>query len=161
MVYKSVNTEKMELLILPDQFIIKYSPAWMMILLLLGLILFFVSKKWRARLRKLNKHSFMPGVLFTVSFIFLVGGINLYVYKIVLNKDGIILFNIKQFNEQIKWTDMKRVEYQDKQKIVLFVNENVQQNKPIQIDLAELDKDSMYKVKILIDLKLKQSKRIN
>lgn len=103
----------------------------------------------------------MPGVLFTVSFIFLIGGINLYVYKIVLNKDGIILFNIKQFNEQIKWTDMKRVEYQDRQKIVLFVNENAQQDESIQIDLAELDKDSMYKVKVLIDLKLKQSKRIN
>ena len=103
----------------------------------------------------------MPGVLFTVSFIFLIGGINLYVYKIVLNKDGIILFNIKQFNEQIKWTDMERVEYQDKQKIVLFVNENAQQDESIQIDLAELDKDSMYKVKVLIDLKLKQSKRIN
>ena len=103
----------------------------------------------------------MPGVLFTVSFIFLIGGINLYVYKIVLNKDGIILFNIKQFNEQIKWTDMKRVEYQDKQKIVFFVNENTQQDESIQIDLAELDKDSMYKVKVLIDLKLKQSKRIN
>ena len=85
----------------------------------------------------------------------------MYVYKIVLNKDGIILFNIKQFNEQIKWTDMKRVEYQDKQKIVLFVNENAQQDESIQIDLAELDKDSMYKVKVLIDLKLKQSKRIN
>ena len=85
----------------------------------------------------------------------------MYVYKIVLNKDGIILFNIKQFNEQIKWTDMKRVEYQDKQKIVFFVNENTQQDESIQIDLAELDKDSMYKVKVLIDLKLKQSKRIN
>ncbi len=85
----------------------------------------------------------------------------MYVYKIVLNKDGIILFNIKQFNEQIKWTDMKRVEYQDRQKIVLFVNENAQQDESIQIDLAELDKDSMYKVKVLIDLKLKQSKRIN
>lgn len=157
----------MELLILPEQFIIKHSPEWMVILLLSGLLLFFVSKKWRARLRKQHKHSFMPGVLFTVSFIFLIGGINLYVYKIVFNKDGLILFNIKQFNQQIKWTDITRVEYQEQQKIVLFVkkelkeplNENGQGDKPIVIDLVELDKGSVNKVKILIDLKLKQRRR--
>lgn len=105
----------------------------------------------------------MPGVLFTVSFIFLIGGINLYVYKIVLNKDGIILFNIKQFNEQIKWTDIARVEYLDQQKIILFVKKKLEENgqwhKPIEIDLIKLDKGSVNKVKILIDLKLKQSRR--
>ena len=153
----------MELLILPDQFIIKHSPQWMVLLLLSGLLLFFISKKWRAQLRKLHKHSFMPGVLFTISFIFLIGGINLYVYKIVLNKDGIILFNIKQFNEQIKWTDIMRVEYQEQQKIILLVKKKREQNgqwdKSIEIDLSKLDKGSVNKVKILIDLKLTQSRR--
>ena len=157
----------MELLILSDQFIIKYSPAWMVVLLLSGLLLFFVSKSWRTRLRQLHQHSYMPGVLFTVSFIFLIGGINFYVYKIVMNKEGIILFNIKQFNEQVKWTDIQRVEYQARQNIVLFINdeqnkvlnEKGQQVKTMQINLAELDKISVDKVKILIDLKLKQSKR--
>ena len=127
-------------------------------LLFLGLLLFLGSKMWRTHLLKLHKHSFMPSVLFTVSFIFLIGGINLYVYKIVLNKDKIILFNIKQFNQQIKWTEMERVDYQDDHKIILFMNDKAQQKKPVQIDLAELDDDSMNKVKILINLKLKQSK---
>lgn len=149
----------MELSIQADKFVISYSPAWMVILLFLGLLLFFISKSWRAHLYKLHKHSFMPGVLFTVSFIFLIGGINLYVYKIVLNKDKIILFNIKQFNHQIKWTEMERVDYQDDHKIIIFMNNNAEQKKPVQIDLAELDADSMDKVKILIDLKLKQSKK--
>lgn len=148
----------MELSIQADQFVISYSPAWMIILLFLGLVLFFISKSWRAQINKLHKHSFMPGVLFTVSFIFLIGGINLYVYKIVLNKDKIILFNIKQFNHQIKWTEMKRVDYQDDQQIIIFMNNNAEQKKPVQIDLAKLDVESMAKVKILIDLKLKQSK---
>ena len=147
----------MELLILPDQFIIKYSPAWMVILLLSGLILFFVSKRWRKHFRRLQKHSFMPGVLFTISFIFMVGGINFYVYKVVMNKDGIILFNIKQFNEQINWGDMERVEYQDNQKILFVLNNNVQ-DESIVLNLKELNKNSMNKVRILIDLKLKQSK---
>ncbi len=155
------SIETMELLIQADQFIIRYSPAWMLILLLSGLVLFFASKKWRTHLLKLHKHSFMPSVLFTVSFIFLIGGINLYVYKIVLNKDKIILFNIKQFNQQIKWAEMERVDYQDDHKIILFMNNTAQQKKPVQIDLANLDDDSMNKVKILINLKLKQSKNIN
>lgn len=153
----------MELLILPDQFIIKYSPAWMVILLVLGLILFFVSKQWRSRLNKQQKHSYMPGVLFTVSFIFLVGGINFYVYKVVMNSDGIILFNIKQFNHHVKWTEIQQVEYHDNQEIILFVNAADQTNSSdrktelITIDLEKLDADSLDKVKILIDLKLKRS----
>ncbi len=155
------SKEAMELLIQADQFVISYSPVWMLMLLLLGLLLFLGSKMWRTHLLKSHKHSFMPSVLFTVSFIFLIGGINLYVYKIVLNKDKIILFNIKQFNQQIKWTEMERVDYQDDHKIILFMNDKAQQKKPIQIDLAELDDDSMNKVKILINLKLKQSKNVN
>lgn len=147
----------MELLILPDQFIIKYSPLWMAALLLSGLLLFFVSKKWRTQLKKVQRHSYMPGVLFTVSFIFLVGGINLYVYKVVFNKDGITLFNIKQFNEQIKWQDMTRVDYPEGQKIMIFLNDNVSLSEPVVLDLADLDKNSVEKVKILINFKLKQS----
>ncbi|MCW8928867.1 MAG: hypothetical protein OQL19_01360 [Gammaproteobacteria bacterium] len=148
----------MELLILPDQFIIKYSPIWMFLLLLSGLLLFFVSKRWRNQLKKRHKHSFMPGVLFTVSFIFLVGGINFYVYKVVLNKDGIILFNIKQFNEKIKWSDIQKVEYQQNQKIALSIHDDKQAVQLLAIDLADLDKDSVAKVKILIDLKVKQNR---
>jgi hypothetical protein len=159
----------MELLILPDQFIIKYSPVWMFILLLSGLLLFFVSKNWRTRLKKQQKHSFMPGVFFTVSFIFLVGGINFYVYKIVMNKDGIILFNIKQFNEQIKWTDIQRVDYLKDQNIILFynerldeaLNEKTQAIKTTTINLADLSSDSVAKVKILIELKIKQHRSVN
>lgn len=149
----------MELLILPDQFIIKYSPIWMALLLISGLLLFFVSKNWRNKLKKSHKHSFMPGVLFTVSFIFLVGGINFYVYKVVMNKDGIILFNIKQFNENINWSDIQRVEYLPNQKIVFSVKEqdNEQMTQLIQLDFSKLDKDSAEKVQILIDLKLKQN----
>lgn len=148
----------MELLIHADKFVITYSLAWMVILLLLGLLLFFISKRWRAHLSRLRKHSFMPGVLFTVSFIFLIGGINLYVYKIVMNKDKVIIFNIKQFNYQIKWTEMERVDFKDDHKITFFMNDTAYETKPVQIDLAELDDDSMDKVKILINLKLKQSK---
>ncbi|MCU7939970.1 MAG: hypothetical protein KZQ64_10200 [gamma proteobacterium symbiont of Bathyaustriella thionipta] len=148
----------MELLIQADQFVITYSPAWMLMLLFMGLLLFFISKSWRTHLHQLRKHSFMPSVLFTVSFIFLIGGINLYVYKIVMNKDKIILFNVKQFNQQIKWTEIERVDYQDEHKIVIFMNHTAPQSKPVQIDLADLDDNSMDKVKILINLKLKQSK---
>lgn len=148
----------MQLSIQADQFVINYAPAWMAILLLSGLLLFMVSKKWRAHLLHLHKHSFMPGVLFTISAIFLIGGINLYVYKIVLNKDKITVFNIKQFNQQIKWTEMDRVIYLDKQKIKIMMNHTAEQKKAVYIDLAELDANSMAKVKILIDLKLKQSK---
>ncbi|MCU7833314.1 MAG: hypothetical protein KZQ56_12175 [gamma proteobacterium symbiont of Lucinoma myriamae] len=53
---------------------------------------------------------------------------------------------------------MEQVDYQDDHKIIIFMNNNSEQKKPVQIDLAELDADSMDKVKILIDLKLKQSK---
>ena len=148
----------MELLIQPDQFVIKYPPIWMAVLLFAGLLLFILSKIWRDRLKRLHKHSFIPGVLFTVSFIFLIGGINLFVYKIVLNKDMIILFNIKDFNQQIKWAEINRVEYQDPHQILISMNKKAEQKQPVQIDLAKLDKDSMDKVKILINLKIKQSK---
>ncbi len=148
----------MELLIQPDQFVIKYPSIWMAVLLFSGLLLFILSKILRDRLKRSHKHSFIPSVLFTVSFIFLIGGINLFVYKIVLNKDMIILFNIKDFNQQIKWTEINRVEYQDPHQILIFMNEKAEQKQPVQIDLAKLDKDSMDKVKILINLKIKQSK---
>ncbi|MCP3849115.1 MAG: hypothetical protein GY694_02580 [Gammaproteobacteria bacterium] len=161
----------MELLILPDQFIIKYSPAWMTLLLLSGLLLFFVSKKWRKQLIKKGKYSFFPGVLFAVSFIFIIGGINFYVYKVVMNKEGILLFNIKQFNEKILWSDIENAEYKDSQEIVLTVNNtltanesgsssNKQKQKETQrivINLSDLDKNSHDKVKILIELKHKQN----
>ena len=151
----------MELLIQADQFVIKYPPIWMFTLLFSGLLLFLSSKIWRERLKKAHKHSFIPGVLFTVSFIFLMGGINLFVYKIVLNKDKIILFNIRNFNQQLKWSEINRVEYQDNHQVMLFMNKKAEQKQAVQIDLAELDKASMEKVKILITLKLKQSRKKN
>lgn len=149
----------MELLILPDQFIIKYSPAWMALLLLAGLIFFFISRKWRASLRTQQQHNYMPGVLYTVSFIFLVGGINLYVYKIVMNKEGIVLFNIKQFNQPIKWSEIKQISYQKNKKIELLIVDKHHDEEHIVLDLAKLDEHSLSKVKILITLKVKQSKK--
>ncbi|WP_198264784.1 hypothetical protein [sulfur-oxidizing endosymbiont of Gigantopelta aegis] len=148
----------MELLILPDQFIIKYTPAWMALLLLAGLLCFFISRRWRNRLKKQQGHSYLPGVLFTVSFIFLVGGINLYVYKIVMNKEGIVLFNIKQFNHPIKWSEIKQVSYHADKKIELLVTDEFNSQERIDINLSELDSDSFAKVKILITLKVKQNK---
>ncbi len=145
----------MELLILPDQFIIKYSSQWTALLLLSGLILFFVSKRWRTQLKKQQKHSYFTSVLFTVSFIFLVGGINFFVYKIVMNKEGMILFNIKQFNHHILWSEMQRVEYQDNQTLVIFVNTSGLNAERIKLDLSRLDEASMDKVKILFKVKLK------
>jgi preprotein translocase subunit YajC len=150
----------MELSILPDQFIIKYAPVWMSILLLAGLVFFFISRRWRNRLRKQQHHSYLPGVLFTVSFIFLIGGINLYVYKIVMNKDGIILFNIKQFNHPIKWSEIRQVTYHKDNKIDLLVDEGIKTTEIISLNLAELDKSSFSKVKILIDLKTQQAKTV-
>lgn len=149
----------MELLIQPDQFIIKYPPVWMFVLLLSGLILFFTSKFLRERLKHSGKHSFIPAVLFTVSFIFIIGGINLYVYKVVFNKDGIILFNIQHFNQQINWQDINRVDYRSQQQIHLYVSEDgdSEQQKSFKIDLTELDEDSMDKVQTLIEYKTKKA----
>lgn len=151
----------MELQILADQFIIHYSSLWMSVLLLSGLVLFFISKWWRKRLMDRNIHSFKPGVLFTVSFIFLMGGIHLFVYKIVLNKDMIILFNIKDFNRQLEWVNIDKVAYQDKQQIIIYMKNTEPGEQPVKIDLLELDQSSMEKVKILIDYKLKQSRLAN
>lgn len=108
-----------------------------------------------------NIHSFKPGVLFTVSFIFLMGGIHLFVYKIVLNKDMIILFNIKDFNRQLEWVNIDKVAYQDKQQIIIYMKNTEPGEQPVKIDLLELDQSSMEKVKILIDYKLKQSRLAN
>ncbi len=129
----------------------------MALLLLSGLSLFFVSKRWRTELKSKHKHSYYPGVLFTVSFIFLVGGINLYVYKIVMNKEGMILFNIKQFNHHIPWTEMQRVEYRDNQELVIYVKNSHLNDDLIKLDLSGLDKSSLDKVKILFKVKLRGS----
>ena len=150
----------MELLISADQFIIHYSSLWMFVLLLSGLVLFFISKWWRKRLIDNNKHSFKPGILFTVSFIFLMGGIHLFVYKIVFNKDKITLFNVKDFNRQLEWVNIDKVAYQDKQQIIIYMKNTEQNEQPVQIDLHELDPDSMEKVKILINYKLKQNQLV-
>ncbi|GEM_PF-2968817 len=147
----------MQLLIQADQFVISYSPVWMFILLLSGLLFFFMSKIWRASLKKQNHYSFIPGILFVVSVIFLIGGINLYVFKIVFNKDRIILFNIQHFNQQIRWLDIERVVYQKPQQVQLFIRQQAEKQKPVIINLAELDAESMTKVRILIDWKVKQS----
>lgn len=148
----------MELLIDPEQFVIKYSPGWIAVLLISGLILFFISKFWREWLRKSHKHSFMPGVLFAASFIFLIGGINYYVYKIVFNKEGITLFNIRHFNQHIKWSEINQVNYHGQQELTMTTDDNTERQETIHINLSELSSDSMDKVKILIALKLKQSK---
>ncbi len=149
----------MELSIYADKFVISYAPLWMLLLLFSGLILFILSKQWRTRLYKQYRYSFWPGVLFTVSFIFLMGGINLYVYKIVMDKDKITLFNIQHFNEQIKWLEINKVYYNDKQHIVIEHKAH-QASDLVLIDLQELDANSFEKVKILVNLKIKQHKAV-
>ena len=144
----------MELLILPDQFIIKYPPLWMMVFLLSGLLLFFTGKHWREKLRSTGKHSFVPAVLTTISFIFFIGGINLYVYKLVFNKEGILLFNIKNFNKKIKWHEIKQVDYQKQHNIQFYLVNN----EVIVINLDDLDSGSMDKVKTLITYKTRKNK---
>ncbi len=149
----------MELSIYADKFVISYAPLWMLLLLFSGLILFILSKQWRTRLYKQYRYSFWPGVLFTVSFIFLMGGINLYVYKIVMDKDKITLFNIQHFNEQIKWSEINKVYYNDKQHIIIEYKAH-QASDLVLIDLQELDANSFEKVKILVNLKIKQHKAV-
>ncbi len=149
----------MELSIYADKFVISYAPLWMLLLLFSGLILFILSKQWRTRLYKQYRYSFWPGVLFTVSFIFLMGGINLYVYKIVMDKDKITLFNIQHFNEQIKWSEINKVYYNDKQHIIIEHKAH-QASDLVLIDLQELDANSFEKVKILVNLKIKQHKAV-
>jgi hypothetical protein len=149
----------MELSIYADKFVISYAPLWMLVLLFSGLILFIISKQWRTRLYKQHRHSFLPGVLFSVSFIFLMGGINLYVYKIVMDKDKITLFTIEYFNQQIKWSDISHVRYKDKQRIVIESN-TLSPSERMLIELQKLDAESFNKVKILINLKIKQNKSL-
>ena len=158
----------MELLILPDQFIIQYKPFLMFILLLTGLVLFFLSKLWRKKYKESNRFGFKPSVLFIVSFIFIMGGIHFFVYKIVFNKDKIILFNIQDFNRQLEWKMIDKVEYEPVNQVMVYMktiqneampNGSVQNEQPILIDLKRLDPESMDKVKILIAYKLKQSQK--
>jgi len=151
----------MELIIQADQFIIQYSPLWMFLLLLGGLILFVISKYWHKRLKENNQFDYKPSVLFIVSFIFLMGGIHFFVYKIVMNKDMIILFNIHDFNRQLEWVDIEHVDYQANHQIFIVMKslEPGQEKELILIDLHKMQPDDMEKVKILIDYKLKQSKK--
>ncbi|MCU7835552.1 MAG: hypothetical protein KZQ83_09910 [gamma proteobacterium symbiont of Taylorina sp.] len=151
----------MELQILADQFIIKYSPIWMFLLLLSGLIFFFLSKLWHKRLKEKNQFDYKPSVLFIVSFIFLMGGIHFFVYKIVLNKDMIILFNIHDFNRQLEWVNIDHVEYQDKNQVIVYMKqlETEQKQETVLIDLHEMEQEDIRKVKILIDYKLRTNHR--
>ena len=149
----------MELLILADKFIIYYTPLWMFVLLLTGLFFFFLSKLWRKKYKENNRFGFAPSVLFIVSFIFLMGGIHFFVYKIVLNKDKIILFNVQDFNRQLEWKKISKVEYMDQQQILITMKNMQYGDMPIVIDLERLGRDSMDKVKILIAYKLKQSQK--
>ncbi len=158
----------MELLITADQFIIQYKPFLMFILLLAGLVLFFLSKLWRKKYKESNRFGFKPSVLFIVSFIFIMGGIHFFVYKVVFNKDKIILFNIRDFNRQLEWKMIDKVEYQPVNQVMVYMkaiqngaipNKVKQNEQPILIDLKRLDSDSMDKVKILIAYKLKQSQK--
>ena len=149
----------MELLILADQFIIQYTPLWMSILLLAGLVFFFVSKLWRQKYKEKNHFGFKPSVLFIVSFIFLMGGIHFFVYKIVFNKDKIILFNVQDFNRQLEWGKIAKVEYADDHQVIITMKNMQQGETPILVDLARLDEESLDKVKILIAYKLRQSNK--
>lgn len=147
----------MQLQILPDQFIISYSPVWVAILLIGGLVLFFVGKWWREWLRNNHKHSFMPGVLFIVSFTLLIGGINFYVYKIVFNKEGVTVFNIRHFNQHLNWSEIARVDYLPHQQMKVTLDDSGEVQTMV-INLSELDRESMNKVKILMAFKMKQNR---
>ncbi len=149
----------MELHIFPDQFIIEYAPAWVAVMLLAGLFFFFISKSLRQYYKKNHKYSFLPGVIFIISFVFLIGGINLFVYKIVFNKDGLIVFNIHNFNKVINWQAIEQVRYLERQNIeIIYIDEEQQQDKII-LNLEELPYESMNKVKVLFRLKLEQHHR--
>ncbi len=148
----------MELIITADQFIIQYKPFLMFILLLAGLLFFFLSKLWRKNYKESNRFGFKPSVLFIVSFIFIMGGIHFFVYKIVFNKDKIILFNIQDFNRQLEWKMIDKVEYEPLNQVMVYMK-SMPNEQPILIDLQRLDPDSMDKVKILIAYKLKQSQK--
>ncbi len=149
----------MELHIFPDRFIIEYAPAWVAVMLLAGLIFFFISKSLRQYYKKNYKYSFLPGVIFIISFVFLIGGINLFVYKIVFNKDGVIVFNIHNFNKSINWQAIEQVRYLERQNIeLIYRDEDKVQNK-IVLNLEELPYESMAKVKVLFRLKLRQHQK--
>lgn len=148
----------MELIITADQFIIQYKPFLMFILLLAGLLFFFLSKLWRKNYKENNRFGFKPSVLFIVSFIFIMGGIHFFVYKVVFNKDKIILFNIQDFNRQLEWKMIDKVEYEPLNQVMVYMK-SMPNEQPILIDLQRLDPDSMDKVKILIAYKLKQSQK--
>jgi hypothetical protein len=148
----------MELVIQPNQILIQHTPTWMLILLSLGLLLFFVSYKWRRAIKQSGRYSFLPGVLFTVSFICLIGGINLYVFKVVFNKDGVTFFNIQNFNHQIQWGNIARVDYSPHQLVSILVNEN-NDLKTYQLSLKALNKADMMKVKQLFEYKLRQHQK--
>ncbi len=147
----------MELHIFPDKFVIESAPVWVAVLLLLGLFFFFLSKSLRQYFKTSHKYSFLPGVVFVVSFVFLIGGINLFVYKIVFNKEGLIIFNIHNFNQQIKWSAIKTVQYQEQQKINILFIDTEQQEESVVLDLKSLEPESMQKVKILFQVKLRQN----
>ena len=149
----------MELHIFPDRFIIEYAPAWVAVMLLAGLIFFFISKSLRQYYKKNYKYSFLPGVIFIISFVFLIGGINLFVYKIVFNKDGLIVFNIHNFNKPINWHSIEKVRYLERQNIEITYTDEEQLQDKIVLNLEELPHESMDKVKVLFRLKLKQHHR--
>ena len=153
----------MELLITADQFVIQYKPFMMFILLLAGLVLFFLSKLWRKKYKENNRFGYKPSVLFIVGFIFIMGGIHFFVYKIVFNKDKIILFNVQDFNRQLEWKMIDKVEYKPLNQVMVYMktmqSKAMQSEQPILIDLQRLDGESMDKVKILIAYKLRQSQK--
>lgn len=128
-------------------------------MLLAGLIFFFISKSLRQYYKKNYKYSFLPGVIFIISFVFLIGGINLFVYKIVFNKDGLIVFNIHNFNKPINWHSIEKVRYLERQNIEITYTDEEQLQDKIVLNLEELPYESMDKVKVLFRLKLKQHHR--
>ena len=146
----------MELHIFPDRFIIEYAPVWVALMLLTGLIFFFISKSLRNYYKKNNKYSFVPGVVFIISFVFMIGGINQFVYKIVFNRDGLTIFNIHNFNKEINWQAIGKVRYLEPQNMQIIFLDDEQKQDQIVLNLEHLPPESMSKVKILMQVKLKQ-----
>lgn len=76
----------------------------------------------------------------------------------VFNKDKIILFNVQNFNQQLEWKNIAKVEYGEKNQVMIYM-EQLQNKSPVRIDLQYLNQDSMDKAKILIAYKIRQSQK--
>ena len=130
----------MELVVQSDKLIIQYPAASMLWLLGLGLGLFLLSKWVRQLIQRDSRWSFSPGILFALCFVFLIGGVNSYVFKIVLMPDRILLFNIQQFNHEIPVTKMSTIHQNDG--VLLIHYEDRGQHTTQELILRELPEKS-------------------